>query len=177
MIDVHMLTLPNESKKFKQQCLDSLINEPITLHLCSGIYNNIALARSNAFLIGNLPYQSFVDPDDWVLSGGFTACLNVLESNSNIHVVYTHEFIADLVGNYHLTNVKKWCHHLIVFRRQILHLYLYAMQQWKWPNKQSECQWIVDQIKQDYGKQTVYEIKTPYYVWRQRFNSITHRRI
>lgn len=74
MIDVHILTLPNDNPDWFAQCLESLRDEPITTHIVSGIPEDIGNARADAFRLGNSGYVSFVDPDQRLPICGYHRC-------------------------------------------------------------------------------------------------------
>lgn len=78
MIDVHILLMGTERQDFLEQCLESLKNEPITLHLAPGIPGDIRTARANALAKGTNPYVGWVDPDDFIIPGAYTRLLNII---------------------------------------------------------------------------------------------------
>lgn len=99
LIDVHVLHLSNENKHWKYLCDESLKNNPINIFHCNGILGDIVNSRYNGFMQGTAPYVSFVDPDDIVLPGAFTKCLEVLEEYPDVCGVYTLSQIIDIHGN------------------------------------------------------------------------------
>lgn len=78
MIDVHILLMGTERKDLLEQCLESLKDEPITLHLCDGIPGDIRSARANAIAKGNHEYVGWVDPDDFIIPGAYKRLLEVI---------------------------------------------------------------------------------------------------
>lgn len=172
MIDVHILTLPTDNPLWFNQCLASLIDEPITLHQREGRINDIANARADAFKLGHHPYVSFVDPDDYVLRGGFAACIQQLKEHPEADAVYTWEYICGIAGKYaEHSHPNKWAHHLVVFRRSAIAQHEALLRSWTWPARQSEIQIIINELKKDSEK--VIEIPKPYYVWRRHIHSFT----
>lgn len=133
MIDVHLITLPDTRRDWLDQCLCSVADEPITLHRVEGVIGNIGAGRAEGFSRGAQPYVSFVDPDDWVLPGAFSACLDVLESNPDVVCAYTMEAIANDLGtvvsyrdidSYRLRDPVLAAHHVAVFRRDAISEFL-----------------------------------------------------
>jgi len=171
MIDVHVLTLPTDNPAWFEQCLFSLYDEPVHVYVRPGIDGDIGNARSEAFLHGDSEFVSFVDPDDYVLPGGFQMCLEQMRTK-NLDAVYTYEIKTGISGEvlqkpYILT----WAHHLIVFRRSLVISNLEFWRQWKWPSRLSEGRMFVDWLKkQNYS---VGVIDKPYYVWRRHSDSYT----
>ena len=91
MIDVHLLTLPEDRQDWFDQCIRSLQGQPITLHVLAGIRGHIGRARDAGFSIGTNPYVSLVDPDDWVTPNGFVDCLSLLKAFPELDGAYTAE--------------------------------------------------------------------------------------
>jgi hypothetical protein len=98
MIDAHVLHLEDENKQWWDECEKSLVGHPITVYNCDGIIGNVQEARRLAYLKGNSPYVSFVDPDDIVIPDSFQLCLDELESNKGICGVYTRSQAIDEKG-------------------------------------------------------------------------------
>lgn len=137
MIDVHVITLPTTNRQWLEHCLDSLADEPVTVHMVDGVVGNIGVGRSRGFSMGDHPYVSFVDPDDWVLEGCFEACIQALLENPDAGMAYTREVLADSEGNIHSERPKEWyepyigskeetekAHHLTVYNRSAIHPFL-----------------------------------------------------
>lgn len=174
MIDVHILTMPTDNPEWFAQCLDSLKDEPVIVHLAPGIPDDIGNARANAFLLGEQKYVSFVDPDDYVLPGGFAACLDVLGQDQPV-AVCTQEIVTGFRGKiqqYPL--IKTWDHHLMVFKRNVVLEHLSVWRDWRYTKKQSEGQWFMQHLAK-LGL-LISRIQQPYYVWRRHLNSYTMRR-
>lgn len=90
MIDVHLCRLPDEKCTiFDNGILEKIEN--IEIHEHESIPDNILATRIRAFMTGNKPYVSFVDPDDVVLEDGFSPCLGVLERGKH-SMVYTNSY-------------------------------------------------------------------------------------
>lgn len=132
-IDVHVLSLPFENKKWEEECLERLKQESnINIHLVPGIFKNIKQSRINGYSTGTSEYVSFVDPDDLIEPGIFTKCQNVLDLNPHLVGVYTRSSIIDEHSNIiqpYMRNYREWrdiymfqdlfeIHQLVVIRRK-----------------------------------------------------------
>lgn len=171
MIDVHILTMPNDNQAWFEKCLNSLKKEPVSVQVCNGIKGDIGNARADAFLLGDNEYVSFVDPDDYILPGGFLACLDELHK-SNCDVVYTQEIITGFSGVVHdKPLIRDWIHHLIVMRRDVVLKHIEELRKWKWNGTTYEGRVFIEKL-QSIGHK-VSNIKKPYYVWRRHIDSFT----
>lgn len=171
LVDVHILTMPDDNKSWFDQCLLSLEKEPVNIYICPGIVNDIGNARADAFMKGGAKYVSFVDPDDYVLSGGFVECVNVLEEY-NLDAVYTSEIKTGQSGEVlEKPYITHQPHHIIVFRRGLVLENISFWRNWKWPSKFSEGRLFIDMLKEK-GHQ-IGQIKKPFYVWRRHHLSYT----
>ena len=130
MIDVHLLTLPNDRQDWFDQCMASLQNQPITLHVLAGVKGHIGKGRFNGFQTGDHPYVSLVDPDDMVTPNGFTDCLNLLNSDPKLDGAYTaeHQYYFSDEGQWTIKPARpergSAVHHLLVLRRSVVNQYL-----------------------------------------------------
>lgn len=144
-IDVHVLLLPATDRILWQECLESLQDEPINIHIAEGIPGHIGKARYGGFTQGTSPYVSCVDPDDLVIPGAFAACLEALEAHPEACGVYTDELIIDHAGkiikpgiwsqipwNPLLQLEPKYLHHVYVMRRCFVEKYYLELL--RWPN-------------------------------------------
>lgn len=137
MVDVHILTLPDTNQEWLSDCLNSLKNEPVRIHICDGIVGDIAQARTQAFALGNFPYVAFVDPDDLIVPGIFKRLIHELDNHPDCVCAYSDEVLIDDQGraliagwsvnpepfissghdlSYHNIN-GQYIHHLRVMRR------------------------------------------------------------
>lgn len=71
MIDVHMLLTGNEDQDLLARCLQSLKDEPITLHLVKVTPGNIAKSRIEGLSRGRHNLVGWVDPDDVIVPGSY----------------------------------------------------------------------------------------------------------
>ena len=134
LVDVHMITIPNQNQQWKQQCLDSLVGHPVVLHEVDGVFGDIRESRRRGFMQGTSPYVSFVDPDDFVGADAFRRCIVELNKYPNICGAYTlsNQITVDDDGNDIRTELlhpfRQWplpqrgwlleIHQLVVMRRE-----------------------------------------------------------
>lgn len=90
-VDVFILSLPGQNQEWFRYCLESLEREPITLHLLNGVVGHIGEGRRRGLLTGSAPYVAYVDPDDLVCRGAFSACVNALNTAPECVMAYTRE--------------------------------------------------------------------------------------
>lgn len=57
------------------RCRQSLFGEPVNVLMARGIEGDYPAARCRAFALGDSPFVSYVDPDDYVTRGAFARCL------------------------------------------------------------------------------------------------------
>jgi hypothetical protein len=166
--------MPGDNQEWFKKCLGSLEGEPVSVYVCNGIKEDIGNARADAFLLGDNEYVSFIDPDDYVLPGGFSACVEQLRKHNSV-VAYTQEIVVGFTGEiYKNPLVRDWVHHLIVFRRDIVIDNLQIWRDWCWGCNLSEGQVFVNHLKDK--KHKISSIKKPYYVWRRHIESYTMRK-
>ena len=129
MIDVHVLTLPNDRQDWFKQCMASSQNQPIEVHVLAGVQGHIGKGRVNGFMAGKKPYVSLVDPDDIVTQNGFRDCLALLQEHPELHGAYTAED-QSYQDDFGVWRVKKadpmkgsLVHHLLVLRREVAEQY------------------------------------------------------
>jgi hypothetical protein len=135
-IDVHILHLPTDNKKWLKQCLNSIQKEPINRIDIPGIVGDYWSARYQGYHTGVAKYVSFVDPDDYVLPGAFAACQAELDADKDKKLigVYTRsrrlyenlpEVTALVMTPYSAWSrelmEKKFCvHQVVVMRREFV---------------------------------------------------------
>lgn len=175
MIDVHILRMPGENQAWFDQCLHSLKNEPINLHVLDGKKDDLGGARAAAFLVGESPYVSWVDPDDYVLPGGFAACMTSLQSEQSV-AACTQEYRTGISGKIiDLEKPANWVHHLIVLRRETVIRYLQTWKDWDHLSSNiSEGRYFIEFLVKK--NERISFIKKPYYVWRRHSKADSIRR-
>lgn len=170
MIDVHVLTLPNDRQDWFKQCMMSLKDEPVNVHILDGVVGNIGQARVNGFTQGDAKFVSYVDPDDYVLPGGFAAGIQALEENPSIPCAYTYEYrlgINESIRSYN--SFHRAPHHLLMFRRELIERYFSELVMQKYTPEP----WLLRQLGKDFGHRALWEITEPHYVWRLHDKSWT----
>jgi len=142
-VDTHVLILPDADKTWWDKCQDSMVNEPVNLHLLQGVKGHIGKGRMMGFSRGESPYVSCVDPDDMVVPGAFQACVDALEANPKACGAYTDEVLIDENGgelekgmwsghkwNPLLQLEPKYLHHVFVMRRKFVERHYDELLKW-----------------------------------------------
>lgn len=89
-IDAHVLLHHSYDRpEWLGQCLASLSSEPVNVYLVTSPSTNVGALRAAAFELGQAPYLSFVDDDDWVAPGAFQACVDALDEDDTLVGAYT----------------------------------------------------------------------------------------
>lgn len=110
MIDVHVLTHSATRPEWLAQCLDSLKDEPCTVHVVPGVEGNIAAGRAAGFALGVHPYVTFVDSDDYVLPGAMAAMCGALELHDaavSQEQVLVGGDVSGLISGHHLHALRR----------------------------------------------------------------------
>lgn len=175
MIDVHLLIMPGERADWRKQCLASLRGEPAQVRVIPGKVDDLGGARAEAFLEGTSPYVSWVDPDDYVLPGGFQACIHVMKQDNSV-AACTQEYVTGISGKIiDVTQPKDWIHHLIVLKRDIAIKHLSVLRNWDHKSSQiSEGRYFIEFLLSH--QYPVSFVKQPYYVWRRHSKADSVRR-
>ncbi len=142
-VDVHVLLLSSTNQTYWQECLKSLEDEPIHLHITEGTDGHVGKGRYAGFSQGSSPYVSCVDPDDIVIPGAFQACIEALEANPEACGAYTNEQVINQSGKVikaGLWNHSPWnpllqlepryLHHIYVMRRVYVERYYLELLRW-----------------------------------------------
>lgn len=120
MIDVHMLLMGNENKQILDQCMDSLKDEPINLHVCEGILGDLRTARVNALRKGSNEYVGWVDPDDFIIPGSYQRLLDIIGDKK---FAWSMEEVwhMDYSGNNIISkSIRKSPHHMHIIHRSLI---------------------------------------------------------
>lgn len=123
LLDIHMLALPSDFRSVAMSCL--LVNNAI-IRVLPGMLGKIGLARKIGYSLGDAPFVSFADPDDFYDSSAFGRLAQALQNNPQCSFGFTRE-----VRNGRITNAGEWSverqlrqcsfvHGVIVFRRELL---------------------------------------------------------
>lgn len=88
-VDCHVLHF-GEPAYYLEQCLDSLEHEPVNVLIVRGGFpGNIGAARAYAVSLGNAPYWTFVDADDWLAPGIVYKCTKIMDDRADLVGIYT----------------------------------------------------------------------------------------
>ena len=119
MLDVHVLTMPTTRPAWAAQrraSIDGAIAAagfPVVLHEIPGVVGHIGKGRAAGYALGVQPYVTYVDDDDWLEPGAFSALHTALLSG--------HDAICpgetEVLG-WHRTK-RSTPHHLICYRREV----------------------------------------------------------
>lgn len=120
MIDVHVITLPNDDKILFERCIDSLRDEPVTVHIIKGVVGDFSAGRISGLSSGTHRWVSWVDPDDYVIPGAYQRLLDIVGSNKfawAAEKVITTD--ATLCGSYH-EYINNQPHHMMIIDRDLI---------------------------------------------------------
>ena len=136
--DVHVI-VDETHTEFHQQCLDSLKDEPINLHLIPGTPGHIGVGRYAGFSAGSAEFVSFVDDDDYIIPGIFQKCYDVLDRCPDACGVITkeqrlHEGTlyppVEIPLDQGWVNMVKRMHHIVMVRREVVEPFIPRMKKW-----------------------------------------------
>lgn len=133
-VDVHIINPPPNAPDngWLDQCLSSLKDEPVNVHMCDHVPGDIRAARRYGFSQGDCEYVSFVDWDDWVEPGAFVRCCESLDQHHQVCGAFTlsNRVTTDRLGNVSVSLLRKYepwpmrrsnmlidIHQLVVMRR------------------------------------------------------------
>ena len=133
MIDVHVLTLP-ERFGFLTECLQSLEDQSINIHVVGGIKGHIGKGRVLGYSKGESEWVSFVDDDDLAEPQAYQKILNAMSKFPSADAILTHESRIDESGHqisrkYKRPNMSEpylfngdiaRSNHIMVFRRNLI---------------------------------------------------------
>jgi hypothetical protein len=120
MLDCHIIVSRDTPKEWVNQCLNSVeyaaecAGFPVSVHRFEGVPGHIGKARANGYALGQYPYVTCVDDDDYVLPHAFSQMYMALKSG--VSAVCTPE---NTLQNGHLREGSRR-HHLIAYRRDVL---------------------------------------------------------
>ena len=161
MIDVHVLTHSGTKPEWLDQCLESLAAEPCTVHVVPGVEGNIAAGREIGFGLGDHPFVSFVDSDDYVFPGAMEAMCEALQQHDAAvgrERILTGERISDISVPHH---------HLLAMRRAVLAPHLPG---WGERNQRVHCIHALARVARPRA------VNFDTYVWRNHKDQ-SHRRL
>lgn len=95
--DIHVLYF-GEPMAWLEQCLTTLLAEPVNIYLAPGRHDSIGAARAAAFREGTAPLIGFVDPDDWLGPNAYAASMAAYEY-PRVMATYTDYWLVERHGN------------------------------------------------------------------------------
>lgn len=125
MIDVHVLIRENPNPEHLQRCMDSLKDQPITLHTLPGVMGHIGQGRIAGYSLGTNPWVCYVDDDDWVLPETFEFVTSVIRADPYLACVsspalHTPRRPDSPTKLFALRTCTPFPDHLCVYRRDLL---------------------------------------------------------
>ena len=113
MIDVHVLTHSGTRRDWLDQCLASLEDQPVVVHVVAGVEGSVGAGRAKGFALGSCEFVGYVDSDDYVLPGGYATSLAAM---ANHRCVVPREYVEYPDGRRH--KYTKSNHNGVVYRRE-----------------------------------------------------------
>ena len=176
MISVHILVKRDKSSEYSkklEKCIDSLKNQPVDVNVCDHIDGLVGLARTKAIEQSISEWVSWVDPDDYVIDNGFSACWNMIQDNPDCSAVYTNHWIAEnhrLMRTWFSTvapnigySQQHQMHHLVVYKKK------YIIPEFEYIKAvKTKYKTLFNFAALYHGK--VVGTDTPYYVWNKDGN-------
>lgn len=77
MIDVHILTLPETDLTLLNECVSSVMADPINLSIVEGVDGHLGQGRADAIRKGKAAWVGWIDPDDVVIPGAYRRLLEI----------------------------------------------------------------------------------------------------
>jgi hypothetical protein len=124
----------NRNKSWYDQCLNSLKDEPINLHILEGIEGHVGVKRTEGYRLGTAEFVSHVDDDDYIEPGAYQHCIDLLDQHPEAVGVSTRErmFWEDGKENIQPARIQPnfksrvslvqhdlpYIHHVVVIRRE-----------------------------------------------------------
>lgn len=139
MLTVAYMTLPGEREDWLQEMLMGFDGSGITPIHFPGIYQNLGLARVQAYEQINTKYVCMVDPDDRVYPEVFQECVDFLEANPDHAACGTHEEMINVKGRvfsrrpFYPVSLSRLMystlefHNLVVFRTDVVKQYMHKV--------------------------------------------------
>ena len=140
---MHILSWPGR-ERWWQQCRESLDGQPINTHIIYCDTEHQGQNRIAGYSQGNAPYVAVLDDDDYLLPGGLTSLLDVLERHPEAVGAYGDEKMIDEAGafiSWGISRGRSWhpitqlCtfaapHHPWLMRRAVVDRYLPELERW-----------------------------------------------
>lgn len=120
MLDCHIIVSHDTPSEWVEECLESVSDAaaqagfPVYVRIVDGVPGHIGRARAAGYALGDQPYVTCVDDDDYVLAHAFAQMADALRAG--VSAVCTPE---QTLQNGHLREGAKR-HHLIAYQRSLL---------------------------------------------------------
>lgn len=120
MLDCHIIVSTDTRRDWVTQCLDSVheaadrAGYPVRIHTVPGVPGHIGKARAAGYAMGNQPYVTCVDDDDYLLPDAFMQMADALHSGAS--AICAPELTVQN-GQFRPGHQR---HHLIAYRRDVL---------------------------------------------------------
>lgn len=121
MLDVHILTLPTSNKKWFAQCLASVeearlrADYEVNVFVTDGVEGHIGKGRKKGYALGNSPWKTYVDDDDYILPEAFKVLGQHL--HKDVTAIAPREHVEQ---NGMLHKFTKPRHHLVTFKSEFI---------------------------------------------------------
>lgn len=122
MLDVHILLMNYTAASIKEAAVDSCFlaakaaGFPVEIHLTEGIVGHLGKARRKGYSLGNHPYVTYVDDDDFVAENAFAILEPFLQQGVNSITTGENHIYPD-GKTLALPEMK---HHLTVYKRDLV---------------------------------------------------------
>lgn len=93
--DLHVIVCPYCRPEWVDELMDDLREQPVNLHLPPCVAGNVGASRALGFAMGTAEYVSFADPDDRIMPGAVSACIEELDADSSLGAVFTGEQVVN----------------------------------------------------------------------------------
>jgi hypothetical protein len=119
-LDVHIAVLPTTRKAWVKQSIESvhaaarLSPFKVNLHIVDGVYGHLGRMRSLGYAMGDAPYKTFVDDDDYLTPEAFHAVAEALATWPD--AVFPGEYSCH--KEVQRAILKR--HHLPIYRRELI---------------------------------------------------------
>lgn len=117
-VDVHVIILDRTPKDWVKQCIESIHAaarfSPFMVHLFTveGVLGHIGVGRAKGYALGNSPYVTYVDDDDYLIPEAFHEMSEALEQEPD--AAFPGEYVLE--NNQHRVMLRR--HHLPFYRRE-----------------------------------------------------------
>lgn len=120
MIDCHIIVSPHTPAEWLDRCFETVsaavdaAGFPVDVHIAPFFEGHIGKSRAAGYAMGDSPYVTCVDDDDWLEPDAFACLREAMESGAK--AIYTREFQHQNMAVREM-NLRQ---HLRVFRREVV---------------------------------------------------------